>query len=87
MQFGYEECEKTQSYGPATRTHWLIHFVESGFGIFRIGEKEYKIGPGEMFVIPPYVETCYQADGSNPWSYIWIGFTTEKNFPLSFRLY
>ena len=81
MQFGYEECEKTQSYGPATRTHWLIHFVESGFGIFRIGEKEYKIGPGEMFIIPPYVETYYQADSSNPWSYIWIGFTTKRDLP------
>ena len=36
-----------------------------------------------MFVIPPYVETYYEADGDNPWSYIWIGFTTEKELPLT----
>ena len=81
MQFGYENCKKNHYFGPATRTHWLIHFVESGFGIFRINDKEYKVGPGEMFVIPPYVETYYQADDKNPWSYIWIGFTTKRDLP------
>ena len=82
MQFGYENCKKSHFYGPATRTHWLIHFVESGFGIFKINEKEYSVGPGEMFVIPPFLETYYEADSKNPWSYIWIGFTTEKKLPL-----
>ena len=62
VQAGYEQCEKSHFYGPATRTHWLIHFVESGFGIFRINGKEYSLGPGEMFVIPPFVETYYEAD-------------------------
>lgn len=82
MQFGYENCENSHSYGPTTRTHWLIHFVESGFGIFRIRNNEYTVGPEEMFVIPPLVETYYEADSKNPWSYVWIGFTTEKDLPL-----
>lgn len=76
VQFGYESCNKSYSYGPAVRTHWLIHFVVSGFGIFKINDKEYKVKPGEMFVIPPYIETYYEADSDNPWSYIWVGFTT-----------
>ena len=78
VQFGYENCNKSHSFGPAIRTHWLIHFVISGFGIFKIRDKEYKITPGEMFVIPPYIETYYEADSVNPWSYIWIGFTTTR---------
>ena len=41
IQFGYENCEKSKFFGPAVRTHWLIHFVVSGFGIFKIGDKEY----------------------------------------------
>ncbi|MBE6904543.1 MAG: AraC family transcriptional regulator [Ruminococcaceae bacterium] len=82
MQLGYENCEKSHGYGPATRTHWLIHFVESGFGIFRIYDKEYTVREGEMFIIPPYVETYYEADANNPWSYIWIGFTTKAELPL-----
>ena len=83
IQFGYEKCVQLHSFGPATRTHWLIHFVESGFGVFKIGEKEYNVGPGEMFVIPPFVETYYEADGKNPWSYIWIGFTADSELPVS----
>ena len=81
VSFGYEDCEKSHSYGPATRTHWLIHYVESGFGFFSINGKEYKIGPGEMFVIPPYVETYYEADDKKPWNYIWIGFTSKNALP------
>lgn len=79
VQFGYENCDKSHSFGPAVRTFWLIHFVVSGFGIFRIGNKEYKIKPGEMFVIPPYVETYYEADVVNPWRYIWVGFTSGED--------
>ncbi len=83
VQFGYQKCKSAHYYGPATRTHWLIHFVESGFGIFRIGDKEYTVGSGEMFVIPPYVETYYEADSEDPWSYTWIGFTTTKELPIN----
>lgn len=81
IQFGYENCEKSKFFGPAVRTHWLIHFVVSGFGIFKIGDKEYNLKPGEMFVIPPYKETYYEADNKNPWSYIWIGFTSTGELP------
>jgi AraC-like DNA-binding protein len=81
VQFGYEECRCSHSFGPAIRTYWLIHFVVSGFGIFRINGNEYKIRPGEIFVIPPYVETYYEADKTNPWYYIWIGFTTTLPLP------
>lgn len=82
VQFGYHNCEKSHSFGPVVRTHWLIHFVVSGFGIYRIHDREYSISPGEMFVIPPFEETYYEADASSPWSYIWIGFTTDSPLPL-----
>ncbi len=83
MQFGYENCDKSHSYGPAVRTHWLIHYVVSGKGFFEIGGKKYTIGAGQMFVIPPFVETYYEADRENPWEYIWIGFTTKGELPIS----
>jgi len=82
VQFGYEDCKPCHSYGPAIRTHWLLHFVVSGFGCFTIENKTYKISPGEMFVIPPYVETYYKADKEHPWHYIWIGFTTNEPLPV-----
>ncbi len=81
VQFGYEKCKKSHSFGPAIRTHWLIHYVVSGCGIYRIKNTTYKVVAGEMFVIPPYEETYYEADNEDPWNYIWIGFTTDKNLP------
>ena len=78
VQFGYQNCEKSHAFGPAIRTHFLIHYVVSGCGTFRKNGHEYKVSQGEMFVIPPWVETYYEADDTTPWSYIWIGFETES---------
>lgn len=78
VQFGYEQCEKSHSYGPAVRTYWLLHFVVSGSGIFRINGHEYTLKKDEIFVIPPFVETYYEADKNTPWEYIWLGFECEK---------
>ncbi len=82
VNFGYESCEKSHHFGPAVRTFWLLHFVESGFGIYKIGDKTYNLKPGEIFVIPPYVETYYEADENSPWSYTWVGFTCEGALPF-----
>ena len=75
IQFGFESCERSHHFGPATRTHWLFHFVVSGKGIFQINGKQYALSGGMMFVIPPFVETYYEADSEDPWEYIWVGFT------------
>ena len=81
--FGYQTCEPSHAYGPVARTHWLFHFVVSGHGIFRIGGRDYQLSKGMMFVIPPFVETYYEADAEAPWEYIWIGFTGEPPLALS----
>lgn len=78
MQFGHEDCKPSHDYGPAVRTHWLLHYVVSGFGKFTREGVTYDIGPGQIFVIPPYLETYYQADDKRPWKYIWIGFTAKE---------
>lgn len=83
MQFGYEYCEPSHSFGPAVRDHWLLHYVVSGCGIFRIGGKTYNIEAGDMFTIPPFIETYYEADATDPWHYIWIGFTVKEALPLT----
>lgn len=81
VQFGHETCDPSHSFGPAVRTHWLLHYVVSGFGVFVRQDVTYRVGPGEIFVIPPYLETYYEADAESPWKYIWIGFTTQEQLP------
>lgn len=81
MQFGWENCIPGHSYGPAVRTHWLLHYVVSGFGSFWRDGGTYRVEPGQIFVIPPFLETYYEADAGKPWSYTWIGFTTKEALP------
>ncbi|MBQ7040109.1 MAG: AraC family transcriptional regulator [Clostridia bacterium] len=81
VSFGYEKCAKGHSHGPTVRPYWLIHFVESGNGVFKIGNNQYSLSENELFVIPPEVETFYQADMNTPWSYTWIGFTAPCGLP------
>lgn len=76
--YGHQNCESSHSHGPAVRTCWLIHYVISGKGIFRINGKTHNVKSGEMFVIPPYVETYYEADSIDPWEYIWLAFECEE---------
>ncbi len=77
VQFGYEKCEPKHSFGPAVRTHWLLHYIVSGNGYFTRDQKTYTVSDGEIFVIPPLEETYYEADSITPWHYIWIGFEAE----------
>jgi len=84
VSFGSEKCRKCWFYGPAVREYWLLHYVVSGFGTFERDGNTYKIEPGDFFVIPPFLETYYEADKEKPWHYIWIGFTTEQKLPEPF---
>ena len=77
MQFGYEDCLPSHYFGPTVREYWLLHYVVSGKGVFEREGQRHGVGAGQIFVIPPYVETYYQADDNDPWEYIWIGFDSE----------
>ena len=81
VQFGSESCLSGHFFGPSVRTHWLLHYVVYGCGIFVRDDVSYEVKPGDIFVIPPYEETYYEADKKNPWRYIWIGFTTDEDVP------
>ena len=81
--FGYEEHDSNHCCGPAIRTNWLIHFIVSGVGYFKKNGEEWHVTAGDMFVIAPFEETLYRADPKNPWSYIWIGFTSSDDLPVN----
>ena len=77
-QFGIEYCEPLHAFGPAVRDHFLIHCVLGGEGTFQCGNKRFRIGKGQGFLINPGIVTFYQADEQEPWSYAWIGFQGVK---------
>lgn len=78
-QFGLEQCAPAHSFGPATRNHYLFHYVLSGSGTLYADNQKgetitYHIKSGQGFLIFPNQITTYIADEKLPWEYTWIEF-------------
>ncbi len=71
---GFAECKPLHSYGPAARPNYILHYVMKGKGIYQVGETKYQLKEGQAFLIEPESLTFYQADKTDPWSYLWVGF-------------
>ncbi len=71
---GCSRTESLHSFGPASKPHYLIHYVLDGRGVFRFHDKEYRLEAGYGFLIQPNELAFYQADEKEPWSYLWVGF-------------
>lgn len=84
LLLGWENCTAGHAFGPYVRTYWLLHYVSKGTGTLHIRGERHRVMAGEIFVIPPYEETRYEADREDPWSYIWIGFTSGIQLPDAF---
>ncbi len=78
VQCGSEICAPGHSFGPAVRDHYLIHFAMSGQGIFQSKGKSWTLQAGDGFLISPDRVTFYQADWTDPWRYVWVGFQGTK---------
>ncbi len=78
-QFGWEQCDPSHSFGPASRNHFLFHYVISGTGtLFAMNSKKesisYSVKSGQGFMIFPNQICTYIADENIPWEYAWIEF-------------
>ena len=47
---GWECCKPKQSFGPAVRQHYLIHYVTAGKGKLWINDECYEIEQGTIFL-------------------------------------
>lgn len=70
---GLEKCLPDHDFGPAIRTHYLIHYIISGEGTFYCQNKSYNLKANDAFLIIPGKSTYYKASTLNPWEYCWIG--------------
>ncbi|WWR15741.1 AraC family transcriptional regulator [Lachnospiraceae bacterium JLR.KK008] len=74
-------CSKTEplhSFGPALKPHFLIHYVLSGRGRFSIRNQTYRLKKGSGFLIVPGELVFYEADETEPWTYLWVGFSGSQ---------
>lgn len=71
---GIEKCKASHAWGPGVRDHYLIHYVIRGKGRYDYGDKEYRLGAGDVFLVYPNSVIRYEADAADPWEYAWVGF-------------
>ena len=79
FQFGMERCAPSHSFGPASRNHFLFHYVVSGMGTLMADNAKgqtvtYNVRSMQGFMIFPGQVTMYIADHQTPWEYLWIEF-------------
>lgn len=70
---GREDCKSAHSCGPSVRDCYLFHYILSGYGIYQVGGRTYRLGAGQGFLILPHTLILYEADQADPWSYTWLG--------------
>ncbi|KRE49615.1 AraC family transcriptional regulator [Paenibacillus sp. Soil522] len=63
--------------GPAVHDYYLIHIVLDGEGMFETLGNAHSCKAGDAFVIFPDILVKYEASMSNPWEYMWVGFSGE----------
>ena len=78
-QYGHEKCTPGHLFGPATRNHYLFHYVLSGTGTLMATNSKgqnvnYQVRSGQGFMIFPGQINTYIADERLPWEYMWIEF-------------
>lgn len=75
---GLERCKPAHSYGPAVRSSWMIHYIQSGKGIYQCRGKTFSLQAGDFFLMIPGERIYYEADKDDPWTYCWIGLQGAK---------
>ncbi len=78
-QFGWEQCKPSHSFGPASRNHYLFHYIISGTGKLYADDskgetKTYWIKSMQGFMLFPGQVGTYIADSDMPWEYVWLEF-------------
>ena len=75
---GISECLPEHSCGPYIRQTYILHYILSGKGLYRVKGRQRELGKGEGFLIEPGVPVYYKADVKKPWSYLWVAFSGKK---------
>lgn len=77
ISYGHHECPPGYAFGPAVRTHYLLHYVLSGSGFLEKSGQQVSVSTGDIFVILPGEITTYGTSTEDPWTYCWLGFTAS----------
>ena len=83
---GYEKCDRYQSFCPAVRPNYIVHYILEGEGDYVVEDRRYHLKAGQGFLIEPNTVTFYRANPDNPWTYVWVGFSGPRAPEYLYRL-
>lgn len=75
---GESQTKPGHKLGPKVYDFYLLHHIISGHGTFVCKGTEYRLGPGQSFLIEPERLIEYASDGSDPWRYRWVAFAGAR---------
>ncbi|WP_339316552.1 AraC family transcriptional regulator [Paenibacillus sp. FSL R10-2734] len=75
---GQSQTIPNHQAGPKIYDYYLLHFIESGSGVFRTEHHKYVLGKGDCFLIHPGQLVSYISDKDQPWCYRWAAFTGSE---------
>ena len=52
----------------------FLFYCVDGHGWYKLGDKEFKVGPNEFFILPKDIEHAYGSDEKDPWTIYWVNF-------------
>jgi len=70
---GIQQFSPGQNYNYIVYQNFVIHYIESGKGIYKVEGKKYNLSAGDGFIIRKGTEVNYAADNNNPWKNYWVG--------------
>lgn len=71
---GWHRRERGRRFGPGIQDRFVLHYVLSGRGVYRCAGRSFMLEARQLFLIRPGQVVLYEADASEPWTYVWIGF-------------
>ena len=75
---GESQTKPLHAVGPKIYDYYLLHYIESGKGIFRTEQRTYELGKGSCFLIHPNQLVSYASDPIQPWRYRWVAFSGKE---------
>ncbi len=71
---GYQHCNPGHHPQAGPRDYYLVHYVLSGKGFYRMERQVYYLSKNDVFFIFPDTDVYYEADMEEPWEYYWVAF-------------
>ncbi len=69
---GQEACDPLHTWS-GVRDFYSFHTVVAGKGTYKVADTLFSLQAGDTFLIYPNTLVTYQADGIQPWEYLWVG--------------